>query len=119
MARARSNRALNQHSQLENQLRNRWSVNGSTNPDLIAINAEQSTVPKNHKKRSPPVKKRTKASKPPNKTAYMNRALRKPVMPDDFRDHLEAYERARRVIRKGNESPRKKTSPKSTPLPAS
>jgi hypothetical protein len=117
MARARSNRALNQHSQLENQLRNRWSVNGSTNPDLIAINAEQSTVPKRHKERSPPPRKTTRASKSPNKTAYMNRVLRKPVMPEDFRDHLEAYERARRVIRKGNVSPPTKTSPKSTPLP--
>lgn len=114
MARARSNRALHTHSQLENQLRNRWSVSGSTNPDLIAINAESSSVPKRHKKHSPKVKGGSKSPKINSQIL-----LRKPTMTGDFQDHLIAYERARQAIKEGRDGQgRKKTSPRNVPLPS-
>ena len=48
MVKARANREMRRNSTLRNQLRNPWSVNGSTNPDLISINADSSTIPKDH-----------------------------------------------------------------------
>ena len=101
MVKARANREMRRNSTLVNQLRNPWSVNGSTNPDFISINADKAAIPKDHIQR----KKATNKGKY-KKVGYTKRSLRPPVVPSDMKislpDHLPTNERV---------------SPKSVPLP--
>ena len=76
MARARAHRALERNAQMENQLRNPYSVSGSTNPDLISINAERSHVPKPHQLRRAGGNGQGRREKKP-----FTKALRPPVGP--------------------------------------
>ncbi len=76
MARARAHRALERNAQMENQLRNPFSVSGSTNPDLISINAERSHVRKPHQPRRGDGNGRGRREKTP-----FTKALRPPVGP--------------------------------------
>jgi len=63
MVKARAEREMRRNSQLKNQLRNPWSVNGSTNPDLISVNADQALVPTDHIATKDPKKKDLKKNK--------------------------------------------------------
>jgi hypothetical protein len=96
MVKARANREMRRNSTLRNQLRNPWSVNGNTNPDLISINADSSTIPKDHVNRGS-----NKARK-----GFKQRSLRPPVVPGDMNNFLP------------NRIPTsERVSPKSVPLP--
>jgi hypothetical protein len=97
MVKARANRALRRNSQLKNQLRNPWSISGSTNPDFISVNAEAAPVPKDH------IPRTTEKQK----DGFRHRALRPPVMPGDFGMEMIPKKLAT------NE----RISPKSVPLP--
>ena len=97
MVKARANRAMRRNSQLKNQLRNPWSISGSTNPDFISVNAEAAPVPKDH------IPRTTEKQK----DGFRHRALRPPVMPGDFGMEM--------IPKKLATSER--ISPKSVPLP--
>jgi hypothetical protein len=100
MVKARAEREMRRNSQLKNQLRNPWSVNGSTNPDLISVNADQAAVPTDHV-----VKAESKMTKSKKEQRYTHRALRPPVTPGDVQMLPMRIPISERV------------SPKSVPLP--
>jgi hypothetical protein len=101
MAKARANREMRRNSTLVNQLRNPWSVNGSTNPDLISVGADLAPVPKDHVTRS----SEKMGSKKKKKGGFRHKALRPPVMPGDYIEPPQPIPTSERI------------SPKSVPLP--
>ena len=100
MVKARAEREMRRNSQLKNQLRNPWSVNGSTNPDFISVNADQASVPSDHM-----ATKETNTKRSKKEQRYTHRALRPPVTPNDVQLLPRRIATSERL------------SPKSVPLP--